>query len=86
MKRACIPLLVLLAACSGKYVRIDASDGRSLYAKKADADKVDPEGYIHVTNAVTGKPAAIKRSDCVIRSASNAEVTRARGNSFVYDK
>lgn len=85
MKRASALLLVLLAACaSDKYVHIDASDGRSLYAKRVEADKVDSEGYIHVTNVLTGKTVAIKRANCVIRSASKGEVTRARGNTFVY--
>jgi len=84
MKRACTLLLVLMAACSGKYVHIDCSDGRSLYAKSAEAEKVDSEGYIHVKNVLTGNVVKIKRANCIIRAASNGEVTRARGNAFVY--
>jgi len=81
-------LLPLVAACaSDKYVHIEMLNGsRSLYAKRAEAERVDSQGMIDVENVLTGKRVTIKRSDCIIRSASRGEVTRARGNNFVYDQ
>ena len=85
MKRPCI-LLALLAACSSdKYVHVEASNGRSLYARREEVDRVDAEGKITVENVLTGKRVTLKRSDCVVRSASRSEVTRAKGNYVVYE-
>ena len=85
MKRLSI-LLALAAACaSDKYVHVEMSDGRSFYAERDEADRVDKDGRINVTNVLTGKRLSVKRADCVIRSASGSEVTRAKGNFFVYD-
>jgi hypothetical protein len=61
------------------------SDGRSFYAERTETDRVDKNGMMSVTNVLTGKRLAVKRADCVIRSASRSEVTRAKGNYFVYD-
>jgi hypothetical protein len=80
-------LAVLLAGCSSdKYVHIQTSDGRSFYAKRAEADRVDAEGMIDVENVLTKKRVTLKLSDCVIRSASRGEVTRAKGYYIVYEK
>lgn len=85
MKRLCF-LLVLAAACaSDKYVHVEMSDGRSFYAERAEAERVRKDGMIDVKNVLTGKRLVVKRADCVIRSASRSEVTRAKGNYFVYD-
>ncbi len=87
MKRPCILLvLVLVAACSSdKYVHVETSNGRSFYAKRAEVEHVDAEGRITVENVLTGKRVTLKRTDCVVRSASRAEVTRAKGNYVVYE-
>jgi hypothetical protein len=87
MKRTCVLLLLVAAACaSDKYVHIEASNGASIYAKREDAERVDGNGMIHVKNAVTGKPVTLKRSDCVIRSASKGEVNHARSQDFLYGR
>jgi hypothetical protein len=87
MKRTCALLLVLAAACSSdKYVHIEAGNGRSLYARREEADKVDAKGMINVEDAVTGKTVTLKRADCVIRSASKGEVNHARGQDYLYSK
>lgn len=87
MRRA-FALLALLAACgsSDKYVRVDVSDGRAFYARRAETEKVDSYGMIEFENVLTGKRVSVKFADCVIRSASRGEVTRARSNSFLYEK
>jgi hypothetical protein len=80
-------LLPLLAACaSDKYVHVEVSDGRSFYAKRAEMDKVDKYGMVNVENVITGKRLMVNASNCIVRSASRAEVARAQGNSFVYEK
>lgn len=85
MRRLCV-LLPLLAACSSdKYVHIEAN-GRSFYAKRAETEHVDALGMIDVENVLTRKRVTLKLSDCLIRSASRGEVTRAKGNYVVYDK
>ena len=85
MKRLSL-CFVLAAACSSdKYVHIEMNDGRSLYARRAEAEKVDADGMIEVENVITKKRVTLKRANCVIRSASGSEVTRAKGNYFVYD-
>jgi hypothetical protein len=87
MKRTCALLLVVAAACaSDKYVHIEAGNGRSLYARREEAEKVDAGGMIHVKDAVTGKTVSLKRADCAIRSASKGEVNHARGQDFLYSK
>jgi hypothetical protein len=79
--------LLLFAACSSdKYVHIKTSDGRSLYAEREEAERVDKSGMIDVLNVLTKKRVTLKRADCVIRSATKGEVTRARGNYYVYEK
>jgi len=84
MKRLCA-LLCLLAACSSdKYVHIETMDGRSFYTKRVETEHVDSQGMIDVENVLTGKRVTLKRSSCIIRQASSAEVTRARGNHIVY--
>ncbi len=85
MKRLSI-LLVLLAGCSSdKYVHVEANNGRSFYAKRAEVEHVDADGRITVENVLTGKRVTLKRADCVVRSASRGEVTRAKGNYVVYE-
>lgn len=87
MKRTCALLLALAAACaSDKYVHIEASSGRSLYAKREEAEKVDADGMIHVKDAVTGKTVSLRRDDCAIRSATKGEVNHARSQDFLYDR
>ncbi len=86
MKRLCILVAILAGCSSDKYVHVEASDGRSLYAKRAEAEHVDKDGMIDVENVLSGKRVRLKRADCVIRSASRAEVTRAKGNYYVYEK
>lgn len=86
MRRLCLLLPLLVACSSDKYVHITATDGRSFYAKREDTEKADKYGMINVENVLTGKRVMLRLSDCMIRSASRAEVTRARGNNFVYDK
>lgn len=77
----------LLAACSSdKYVHVETSNGRSFYAKRTEVEHVDAQGKIDVENVLTGKRVTLKRMDCVVRDASRAEVTRARGNYVVYEK
>jgi len=86
MMRLCA-LLILLAGCaSDKYVQITTDDGRSFYAKRAEAEHVDADGMIDVQNVLTGKRMKVKRDDCIMRSASRGEVTRAKGNYYVYEK
>ena len=84
MKRLLLILPFVAACSSDKYVHVETLNGRSFYAKRAETEKVDVNGMINVENVLTGKRVSVKRSDCVIRSASRGEVTRARGNSFVY--
>lgn len=86
MKRLRV-LLALFAGCSSdKYVHVEATNGRSFYAKRVEVDHVDSEGMIDVENVLTGKRVTLKRADCVVRSASRGEVTRAKGNYIVYEK
>jgi len=91
--RLLAPLLLLaLAGCrstggeDSKYVQIQTSYGRSVYARRSEAEKVDANGNISVEDVVTGKRVTLKRDNCAIRSASRSEVTRAKGNHFVYDQ
>jgi hypothetical protein len=86
MRRGCILLVIAAACASDKYVHIEASNGRSLYAKREEAERVDAAGMIHVRDAVTGKTFSLKRADCAIRSASRGEVNHARGQDFLYSK
>lgn len=77
----------LLAACSSdKYVHVETNNGRSFYAKRAEVEHVDAQGMIDVENLLTRKRVTLKRADCVVRDATGAEVTRARGNYFVYEQ
>jgi hypothetical protein len=86
MKRASALVLLLAACASDKYVHVQAGDGRSLYARREEVEKVDAKGMIDVENVLTGKRVSLRRADCVIRGASRSEVTRARGNHFVYEQ
>jgi len=85
-----LPLTLLGCKSSGsgedsKYVQIQTSYGRSIYARRSETEKVDASGNITVEDVVTGKRVTLKRDDCAIRAASRSEVTRAKGNRFVYD-
>jgi len=96
MHRYLTCLLVLALAVTGckssgsgddsKYVQIQTTYGRSLYARRSEAEAVDANGKITVEDAVTGKRVTLKRADCAIRGVSRAEVTRARGNRFLYEQ
>ncbi len=86
MKRLCILLTILAGCSSDKYVYVETSDGRSLYAKRTEAERIDSDGMIDVENVLSGKRMKLKRADCIIRSASRGEVTRAKGNYYVYEK
>ena len=84
--RPLLPFLLLAACSSDKYVHIATDDGRELYAKRTEAEHVDEKGMIDVENVITKKRVALKRANCVIRNASSGEVTRAKGNYYVYEK
>jgi hypothetical protein len=86
MRYVAVLCLVLAACSSDKYVQVSTSDGRQFYARKADVERVDSRGMIDVENVLTGKRVSVRRDDCIVREASSSEVTRAKGNRFVYDK
>jgi hypothetical protein len=85
MKRL-LPILLLAACSSDKYVHIATDDGRELYARRTEAERVDENGMIDVENVITKKRVSLKRANCVIRNAKGSEVTRAKGNFYVYEK
>jgi len=86
MKRRCLPLVLLAGCSSDKYVHVETDTGRSFYAERAEVERVDAQGMIDVENVLTGKRVRLKRADCLIRSASRGEVTRAKGNYVVYER
>jgi hypothetical protein len=84
MKRLFL-LAAVVAGCGSSYVQIERSNGKPIYARSDEAERVDAQGMIEVENVLTGKRVRLKRSDCIIREASRSEVSRARGQHFLYE-